>query len=271
MDQEPRRVVLVTGASSGIGKACAERLQQAGYLVYGTSRQPKPGSRSFEMIRMDIDDDASVEDGVNLILRQSGRLDVLVNNAGFGIAGAIEDNTIEEAKAQLETNFFGTFRVCRAVLPTMRAQGSGYIVNVSSMAGLIGIAFQGLYSASKFAVEGMSEALSQEVKPFGIHVVLVEPGDLNTNFTACRQKTARCQENPAYEQEFRRALAVMEHDEQQGGSPDKVARLIEHIIRTPSPRLRYSVGPLAEKAAVLLKKVVPSRLFERGLMAYYKL
>lgn len=171
------RVVLVTGASSGIGKACAEHLFKQGYRVYGTSRnaqssesnkaKDKTSDPHFEMIKMDVDDDLSVQKGIELIVQCEGRLDAVVNCAGVAIAGAVEDTTIEEAKSQLETNFYGTLRVCRAVLPSLRKQRHGYIVNISSVAGLIGIPFQAFYSANKFALEGMTEALRMESNLLG--------------------------------------------------------------------------------------------------------
>lgn len=266
------RVALITGASSGIGKACAERLARRGFRVYGTSRRASfPPAGEEGLIPMDVNDDVSVRTGVDFVLGREGRLDVLINNAGFGIAGAVEDTSVEEARAQFETNFFGVLRVCRAVLPTMRAQGSGYIVNISSIGGLIGLPFQGLYSAAKFAVEGLSEALSMEVRPFGIHVVLVEPGDMRTHFTANRRRVQAADENPAYREAMARAMAVVEHDELHGGSPEQVARLIERIVNSPSPRLRYAVGPATEKLAIVAKRVLPSRLFEWIMTKYYNL
>lgn len=144
MSRAVKRIVLITGASSGIGRVCAAHLHRRGYRVFGTSRQPQAArADSFEMIQMDVDSDASVGQGIDLIMQKEGRLDVVVNNAGFAIAGAIEDTSIEEAKAQFETNFFGVLRVCRAALPIMRQQRSGYVINIGSLAGLAGIPFQG--------------------------------------------------------------------------------------------------------------------------------
>lgn len=223
------------------------------------------------MIQMDVTSDASVERGVKWILEREGRLDVVLNCAGVGIAGAVEDTEVDEARAQLETNFFGVLRVCRAVLPAMRRQGGGYLINISSMAGVIGIPFQGYYSASKFAVEGLTEALRMEVKPYGIRVVLIEPGDFHTGFTANRCKTRAAQAGTDYSACMDKALAVMEADETHGPPPDEVGRLVTRIISTPSPRLRYTVGPISERIAVLLKRLLPAGLFEWGLMKYYRL
>jgi NAD(P)-dependent dehydrogenase (short-subunit alcohol dehydrogenase family) len=266
---EIKRVVLITGASSGIGRACAEYLHQRGHRVYGASRRAQ--SAPFTTIQMDVDRDLSVKQGVDLVLKNEARLDVVVNSAGFALAGSIEDTSITEARSQLETNFFGALRVCRAALPVMKAQRFGYIVNISSLGGLIGLPFQGLYSASKFALEGMSEALRMEARLLGIRVVLVEPGNFSTQLTSNRQRAAQSRQNPAYLEEFTHALAVVEADEMRGASPEKIASLIERIIRDPSPRLRYTTGPVLERAAVALKKVLPPRLFEWGVMKYYRL
>jgi len=223
------------------------------------------------IIKMDVHFDNSVGRGIEWVLEQEGRLDVVVNNAGFGLAGAVEDTSIEEAKAQLETNFFGALRVCRSALPIMREQGGGYIVNISSLAGRIGVPFQALYSASKFAIEGLTEALRLEVRPFGIRVVLIEPGDFATEFTQHRRRTIQSQGNSACRERYETALRIMEASEAEGGTPEAVARLLERILEDPSPRLRYTVGPLVQRAAAELRKIVPARLFEWGLAKYYRL
>lgn len=265
------KVILITGASSGLGRACADYLAQRGYRVFGTSRrQQEQASTPFAWVLMDVDDDASVQEGVAQVLQQAGRLDVVVNNAGFGFGGAVEDTSLAEARAQLETNFFGTLRVCQAVLPTMRAQRSGLIINTSSLGGIIALPFQGLYSAAKFAVEGLTEALRMEVRPWGIHVVLVEPADFRTDFTARRRQTAASGESP-YAAAFERALAVIEHDETHGSSPELVGRLLERIIHCRAPRLRYMVGSFTELLAAVLKPYLPQRLFEWIIRAHYKL
>lgn len=269
-------VVLVTGASSGIGRACATRLHNRGYSVYGTSRRsaeesPQVASAPFHMIQMDVDDDASVRGGVDRLLQEAGGVDIAINCAGFGIAGAIEETAIDEAKAQFETNLFGVLRVCQAVLPTMREQRRGKIINISSIAGIIGTPFQGLYSASKFALEGLSETLSTEVASYGIQVVLVEPGDFQTEFTSRRRTTRGTGPGSPYHASFQRALRVIEADETGGGHPDRVARLVERIVRKKHPRLRYAVGPVAERLAAFLRPLIPGRWFARGIAAYYQI
>ena len=269
------KVVLITGASSGIGKACADALAQRGYVVFAAARslpEEHPGDdRAFEGrwqgVRMDVNEETSVTEGVSRVVLQAGRLDAAVNCAGFGIGGSIEDTSIDEAKAIFETNVFGTLRVCRAVLPIMREQRSGRIVNVSSLAGRIGLPFQGLYSATKFAIEGLTEALRMEVKAFGIHVSLIEPGDFCTGFTANR----RVVDDPAdgYRVRLQRALEAMERDETGGASSDRVARLLHRILRMPSPRLRYTVGPLSQRLSAVGKPLLPPSFFEREVMKHY--
>ena len=192
---------------------------------------------------MDVRDDASVRAAVADLVAREGRIDVVVNNAGIAVAGAVEDTSIEEALEQFDVNFFGVLRVCRAVLPHMRARRSGCIVNIGSIAGLVAVPYQGLYSASKFALEGLSEALRLEVRPFGIRVVLIEPGDHRTGLTDNRRATAAARENPAYRDRYERAVARMAADERGGPAPEAVARLVRRIVELKKPRLRYTAGP----------------------------
>ncbi|HWY24102.1 MAG TPA: SDR family oxidoreductase [Nevskia sp.] len=266
-------VVLITGASSGIGRCCAEYLHRRGFRVYGTSRRAPESSEaaaSYRMIALDVTTDESVQAAVALILEREGRIDVVMNNAGDGIAGAVEDTSVEEAKRQFETNFFGALRVCRAVLPSMRARGAGLIVNVSSLGGLLGLPFQGLYSASKFALEGMTEALRMELRPFGVRAVLIEPGDFRTGFTAQR-RPVEAAAGSVYAGHFGKALATMERDEAAGADPLAVARLLERLIATRAPRVRYKVGGFAQTFTIGLRKVLPQKLVEYLMMKLYGL
>jgi NAD(P)-dependent dehydrogenase (short-subunit alcohol dehydrogenase family) len=264
-------VVLITGATSGIGKACAEFLASKGCKVYGTSRKGGGKTGSYEVIRLDVTDDRSVEDGIGSVLALEKRLDLVVNNAGIGIAGAVETTSVEEAKTQFETNFFGTFRVCRAVLPAMRARGSGTIVNMSSIGGIIALPFQALYSAAKFAVEGLTEALRMEVRPFGIRVVLVEPGDFKTGFTGNRVRTKASATDKAYYDQFATSMGIMERDEQRGPTPERIAETVWAIAQAKAPRLRYRVGMFAQTFAVSLKSILPGTTFESIIRSTYKL
>lgn len=259
------RVALVTGASAGLGRACADRLASAGWQVTGASRR---GTGSLESagapwagLVMDVDDDASVRAGVAGLLERHGHIDALVAAAGWGVAGAVEDTTIAEAKAQFETNFWGCARVVQAVLPQMRARSSGRIVLLSSIAGVIGVPFQAYYSASKFALEGFAEALGYEVAPFGVSVTLVQPGNFATDFTVSRQFAAASGRGD-YAAATAKAVAVMERDERSGAPPAEVAAVVQRLLDARKPARRVSVGKTAERAGVLAKRLLPFRVFE---------
>jgi NAD(P)-dependent dehydrogenase (short-subunit alcohol dehydrogenase family) len=259
---EEARSVLITGASAGIGRACAETLQAAGWAVTAASRRGTAPAGCTGLV-MDVDDDESVRSGVAGMLAQRGRIDALVAAAGWGLAGAVEQCTVAEAKAQLETNFWGCVRVVQQVLPAMRASGAGRIVLVSSLGGLIGIPFQAFYTASKFALEGFGEALAYEVAPFGVQVTLVEPGNIKTDFTASRRPAATAAE-PPYGPAFAKALAVMERDETNGPPAATVATAVRRALEAPHPPRRVSVGKAGERAGLLAKRLLPFRLFQAG-------
>ncbi len=258
------KVVLVTGASSGIGQAIARHLATEGYRVFGTSRTSATAGavQGVEMIELDVDNDASVARGIETVLQRAGRIDAVVNNAGWALMGAVEDTSIDEARAQMETNFFGVLRVCRAVLPVMRRQGGGHIVNISSLGGIFGMPYGGLYSAGKFAVEGLSETLRFETHRFGIRVVLVEPGDFHSQLAVKRRTAKAADTNPAYREAFAKFKANQAKDEAKAPTPEPVARLIAKILATPSPKPRYSVGMLGQRIVIPLKRFLPGRLFE---------
>jgi NAD(P)-dependent dehydrogenase (short-subunit alcohol dehydrogenase family) len=223
------------------------------------------------LIELDVDYDASVESAFASIMRSESRLDVVVNSAGYGLAGAVEDTSIDEATKQFETNFFGVLRVCRAALPIMRRQSRGYIVNVSSIGGVLGIPFQSIYSASKFALEGLSEALRMEVEPYGIRVVLIQPGNYRTEFTANRVTAVKADRPSPYYDLFTKALSVMEKDELEAPEPEEVARVIERAVLSDSPRLRYVVDPSIGRFAPMLKRVLPYSVVEAALKRVFKL
>lgn len=269
---------MVTGASSGIGRATAELLMAKGHRVYGTSRKASftdkhdavdAASGGFlEMIPLDVTSDASCEEAIQWILQKEGCIDALVSNAGNGIAGSIEDTSVSEAKWQFETNFFGSYRMIAALLPVMRKQGSGRIVVVSSVAGAISIPFQSLYSASKFALEGLVEALRLEVAPFGIKACLVLPGDTKTGFTSCRVTTEKSKAEGPYKESFTRSLSRMEKDEQNGAEPVAVARVIYSLLMRKNPPIRKTVG-FGYKTILFLKKLLPAWLVERFVKMLY--
>jgi NAD(P)-dependent dehydrogenase (short-subunit alcohol dehydrogenase family) len=258
------RVALVTGASAGLGRACADRLAAAGWSVTGASRRGtggQAGGASWTGLVMDVDNDASVRSGV-ASLHEQGPIDALVAAAGWGIAGAAEDTSIAEAKAQFETNFWGCVRVVQAVLPNLRERGQGRIVLLSSIGGVIGIPFQAYYSASKFALEGYAESLGYEVAPFGIAVTLVQPGNFATDFTASRQVAAAARHDTAYAAAMAKAVSAMERDERNGAPPAQVAATVRRVLEARTPPRRVSVGKASERAGILAKRLLPFRLFE---------
>ena len=263
-----RTVVLITGTSSGIGRALAGLMLERGYRVYGTVRKPTP-DLPFPTVVMDVKDEATVVKGVAELLGKEGHIDVLVNNAGMGIAGSVEETLLSEAERQLDTNFFGSLRLMKAVLPGMRKRRSGLVVNVSSIGGIMGIPFQGLYTASKFALEGLSEAVHLETSRLGIKVVIVEPGDVQTAFTGSR-KIHEAHKNSKYPW-FGRAVEAIEYDENHGLTPQFCAREMLRIIEKRNPRFRYVISLPSQKLAVALYRMLPYRLFARVLQSHYKI
>jgi len=253
------RVALVTGASAGLGRACADRLAVHGWTVIGASRRGIGGAGWDGMV-MDVAIDDAVQAALADILARHGRIDALVAAAGWGVAGAAEDTSIDDAKAQFETNFWGCARVVQAVLPQMRARGSGRIVLMSSIGGVVGIPFQAYYSASKFALEGFAESIAYEVAPFGVTVTLVQPGNFATDFTASRKKVSA--EHGAYAAAMTKAIETMERDERNGAPPGDVATVVQRVLEARRPPRRVSVGKPSERVAVIAKRVVPFRLFE---------
>lgn len=255
------KVVLITGASAGIGRACAERLTTSGHSIIGASRRHEVGS-PWPTISMDVDDDESVSHGVERVISEHGGLDAVVTCAGWGLAGAIEQTSMDDAKAQLETNFFGTVRVVRAALPALRAR-RGRVIVMSSIGGIIGLPFSGYYSASKFALEGWAEALAWEVKPFGVEVTLVEPGNFRTDFTQSRREVDITGDDP-YAGARHKAISTMERDELKGANPSGVAVVVEKVLTSSHPPRRVTVGPVGERIGPLAKRLLPARLFEKA-------
>lgn len=255
-----KKVLLVTGASSGIGRACADFLCENGWTVVGTSRRGIGGAK-WAGLTMDVDDDSSVNESVQTILKEHGRIDALLACAGFGIAGSAEKTPLSDAMAQMQTNFWGTVRVVNAVLPTMRSQKSGRLIFMSSIGGAIGIPFQAYYSASKFALEGYGEALAYEVEPFDIHVTLVQPGNFKTDFTHSRRKVVS-DDKDAYKKAQEKAISVMERDEENGAPASELSALIGRVLASSKPKRRVSVGKVSERFGLLAKRILPFRLFE---------
>ncbi len=265
------KVVLITGASMGIGRHCAARLAARGDHVYGTSREPASVEAvdGVNLVRLGVASDESVRGCIDTVLEREGCIDVLVNNAGFGYGGAVEETSVDEARHIFEINTLGILRMCQAVLPAMRQQGQGHIVNISSLGGLMAMPFQGLYNASKFALEGLSEALRMEVRPFGIHVTLVEPGDVSTQFTRNRLMTTASRQSPVYRQQQTKTMAIVEQDEAGGISPARVAELVEKVISRRAPRRRYVAAHRLQRLAAWLDGVLPQAMMEYLIMDHY--
>ncbi len=252
------RVALVTGASSGFGQAAAALLAAQGFLVFGTSRTPAPsGSASYELLTLDVRSDLSVQACIETVLHRAGRIDLLVNNAGYALGGALEENTASSAYAQFDTNVFGALRLINAVLPIMRRQGGGQIISVSSLLGIVALPYLSLYSSSKYALEGMMEGLRSEVRPFNIAVSLVEPTFFKTNFVVQAPARPLADYAPFRESVLQYVSSAVEH----GPDPEGVARAILRVATTPRPRLRYRVGPRAN-LLVGLRQLLPASLFE---------
>ena len=264
------KIILVTGASSGFGKLIAERLAADGHRVFGTSRQPKSEGGAVTMLPLDVMDDGSAFDCVHQVIQQAGRIDILVNNAGFGLFGAIEDTSIAEAMEQLDTNFWGVVRMTRLVLPHMRREGSGRIINIGSMAGHVGLPYQPYYSVSKYALEALNECLRLELKGSGVDATIVCPGDFKTGFTSARRFASNAR-SALHKDRLDGTLAIYEQDELLGADPILVADLVAHITTARATNVRYFVGKFSQRASIALKRFLPARLFERLLKSIYQL
>jgi NAD(P)-dependent dehydrogenase (short-subunit alcohol dehydrogenase family) len=265
-----QKVVLVSGVSSGNGQAIARLLAQKGFIVFGTSRNPSDGEKlsGMEVLPLDVRSEDSVQTCVNSVLTKAGRLDILINNAGYMLAGAIEETSIEEAKSQFETNFFGVMWMIKAILPLMRQQRSGQIINIGSVVGLTPVPFWGVYSASKSAVEGYTEILRHEVRPFNIRVSLVEPGFIKTSIAHNRQYAAN--RIPDYDPWRQRTYDAFRQYEAKAPEPTLVAECVLRIIESESPKLRYRVGRDAT-LITRLRRFLPAALFEWVVRDYFHL
>ncbi|MDO9260909.1 MAG: SDR family oxidoreductase [Flavobacteriaceae bacterium] len=265
------KVVLVTGASSGIGEKIAEYLSEKGFIVYGTSRNPNLSlERTFELIPLDVTNHKLIEKAINYVIEMEGRIDILINNAGKGITGPIEETPLEEIKANFDTNFYGLIEISKAVLPQMRQQKSGLIINISSIAGFMGLPYRGIYSASKSAVSMISEALSAEVKQFGIKIVDVAPGDFITNIAAGRFH-APVLETSAYQSSYQKVLNQINEEVNFGLDTLVMAKAIHHIILQKNPKLHYKIGKPMQRFSIVLKRILPDRWYEKLIMNHYKL
>ncbi|HEY9533051.1 MAG TPA: SDR family oxidoreductase [Mucilaginibacter sp.] len=265
-----KKVILVTGASSGIGLASATALHEAGHTVYGTTRNlAKKVNVPFNLIELDVTNDESARAAVAKIIQTEGRIDVLVNNAGNGIAGPAYAMPVDKAKQQFEVNFFGVVRMCSAVIPEMLKNNSGIVINISSLAGLFGLPYQSMYVASKYAVEGYSESLRMELRKTGIKITTINPGDFKTEFTGSREKIPFTVDNEKLKANYDIAIASIEKDENAGADPIAIGRQLVKIVGKSNPAHQYLVGAIGQTIAVTLKKVLPGGLFESLMADHY--
>jgi short-subunit dehydrogenase len=264
------KIAIVTGASSGIGAAIAALLSNSGYKVYGTSRKGAQGSQhSYKMIAMDVNNEVSIEAALKEVIQNEGRIDLVVNNAGFGVApGGAEESTIEQTKMIFDTNFFGVVRMVRAVVPYMRKQGEGRIINIGSILGLMPAPYMATYAATKHAVEGFSESLDHELRTRGIRISVVEPGYTNTQFEANTLEVDAKLEEYAI---ARKGLAKLIKVAVAGGDdPQVVAEVVLKAAKAKSPKLRYTAGKLATRLSIL-RRFAPAALVDSGIRKEFKL
>ena len=265
------KVVLITGGSSGIGKSLGEYLQTKGLKVYGTSRNPNnyPESK-FPIVALDVTKPETIATCISEVLKIESKIDVLVNNAGAGITGPIEEIPDAEIKRNFETNLFGPINVIKAVLPIMRNQNSGLIINVTSIAGYMGLPYRGIYSASKGALELITEAFRMEIKAFNIQMTNVAPGDFATNIAAGRYHAPVLEHSP-YKAPYGDTLKMMDAHVDEGNDPRQMAEAIYKIIKTKNPKIHYKVGAFMQKFSIALKRILPDTVYEKLLMKHYKL
>jgi len=269
-DTSPQ-VVLITGGSSGIGKSIGEFLISKNFIVYGTSRNPNPKNPlSFPLIALDVTKNDTIHSAISELISKEGKIDILINNAGIGITGPIEETPEEEIKKAFDTNYFGPLNVTKAVLPSMREKGGGLIINITSIAGYMGLPYRGIYSATKGALELTTEAFRMELKDFNIQMTNVAPGDFATNIAAGRYH-APVLDNSPYKKSYKNTLEIMNKHVDGGKDPELMAKMIYKIIQTPKPRGHYKVGEPLQKFSIALKRILPDKMYEKILLKHYKL
>lgn len=265
------KVVLVTGASSGLGQAIAEFLADKNYVVYGTSRKPKSKKINGVIFKaLDVRDTESIHNCVESIITEQQSIDILINNAGVGITGAMEEIPSDEAKSHFDTNFFGPLNVINAVLPNMRQQNQGLIINITSIAAHMGLPFRGMYSASKSALAKATEAYRMELKQFNIKMANLAPGDFATNIANGRFHSPLQEDSPYYKN-YKKSLDLMDDDVDKGENPIKLAKKVYQIIQNSKPKVNYKSGAILQCFSVNLKYILPQKVFERILLKHYKL
>ncbi|HUX94862.1 MAG TPA: SDR family oxidoreductase [Bacteroidales bacterium] len=267
-----KKVILITGISSGFGKQTAKLLSEKGHTVYGTVRRYTFSDTPVHYLTMDLIDSDSIKAAVAAVVEKEGRIDILINNAGMHTGGPAETTPIENIRLQMDTNFIGMVQITKEVLPVMRKQGGGTIINFSSIGGLMGLPYQAYYSASKFAIEGFSEALRMEVNKYKIRIILINPGDFRTSNSANRRNyLAPTGADDPYNEQYAVTLKVIEKDEANGWAPELLAKKIIRIVEYKNPLQRYIIGSFEQKLAVFIKTILPRKIFRLILQDHYKI
>ena len=264
------KTVLVTGASSGIGKSIALYLCSKGFKVYGTCRNPKKYDIiDFILLKCDITLINEIKNVVNFVLKKEGRIDILINNAGIGITGPVEETSESDIKSAFETNFFGPINIIKACIPSMRRHKTGLIINITSVMGYFAMPFRGVYSATKSSMEIIGEAFSMELNKFNIKVVNIAPGDFKTDIISRIINSPSIQKS-SYEKDYVKCINSANSQVKNALSPDIISKLVYKIILSKNPKIHYKVGAFIQKFSIVLKRLLPDRLFEKIILYYNK-
>ena len=264
------KIVLVTGASSGIGKSIALYLSSKGFKVYGTCRDPKKYDIiDFSLLKCDITIVNQIKDVVSFVLKKEGRIDILINNAGIGITGPLEETSESNIKFAFETNFFGPINIIKECIPSMRKQETGLVINITSVMGYFAMPFRGVYSATKSSMEIIGEALSMELNKFNIKVVNIAPGDFKTNIISRRINSPSVPKS-SYEKDYVKSINSANSHVNNALSPIIISKLVYKIINSKNPKIHYKVGTFIQKFSIILKRLLPDRLFEKIILYYNK-
>tara|TARA_B100000953_G_scaffold202049_1_gene166454 strand:- start:14553 stop:15356 length:804 start_codon:yes stop_codon:yes gene_type:complete len=264
------KIIIVTGASSGIGKSIAQLLSSSGFKVYGTCRDPKKYHiTDFNLLQCDINDINEIKDFIEYVINIEGRIDVLINNAGIGITGPLEETSQDDMKSAFQTNFFGPVEMIKQCIPIMRKKNDGLIINITSILGYFGIPFRGIYCATKSSMEIIGEVFNMELKKFNIRVVNVAPGDFKTDIISRRIDSI---ENnfSVYKKDYSKSIESANKHVENAESPEIISKLILKIINSNNIKIHYKIGSVIQKFSIILKRILPDKLFEKILLHYSK-
>lgn len=265
------KVVLITGASSGIGEAIARHLVHQSYTVYGTSRNPKKDIQNgVYMLALDVTKPETITGAIKILLAKEGQIDYLINNAGMGITGPLEETPDLEIRRVFETNYFGALEVIKTALPAMRARRSGMVINITSIAGYMGLPYRGIYSATKGALGITTEAYRMELKEFNVQMTTIAPGDFATNIAAGRYH-APILENSPYKDNYKNTLRLMDEHVEQGMDPAVMAKVVQRVMESKYPKVHYRVGFFMQRFSIALKRMLPDTWYEKLLLNHYRL